>query len=254
MRTHWSEWILIVIGGLGVLLVMIGSVGAVVLAGHGRFMQGRIDLATLPDQNVAVGALKRNFPEDYREIENQIRYDQSRGEPMPAVAAEVDAMVTAALITKRPLAASASDEALVKLAKPQLAYFNYLRDRDVAMCAHYSTTGMTSEDKQRLRGTSGAQYDLAMSATMIDAAGEAADDGKTPSRHIMSAATGSAILAQLQKDGAAPALIAAIAAPNGLARAPLAMQCDGGIAIARAMNELPPNIVGNYYRALLSGG
>ena len=249
----WGERALIAVGALGILGALIAVPVFMTSKQRTAAAQEEAAITAMPQRSIMLGALQREFPAEYEDVVALVREVDKSGMNPDAARDRVDARIMAIINSKLPLAVNGSDASLAAMPAPQLAYFEYLRKRDVAMCARYGTQGLTADDRARLRGSSGVEFDQAVTAAMLHAAHDGAvNGGRSRWSGQMRPSTGAAIVAQLHRDGVSPTLIATMTSAAGLDRAPASQQCDGSVAIVRAVGSLGPAVTADYYRSILS--
>jgi hypothetical protein len=247
-----GDLILAIIGAVSLIGIVVVAAFAIPNARDMRRSRVEAEIKQMPDKSVLLAAMKRNFPADYAQVEAEARaQEQSFGAPANG-ARRFDVLIRQLIKSKQRLALSAPDAALARLSGPQVAYYDFLKDFDVDLCARYSTSGLTFEDAQQLAGTEGIALDQAVTATLLDAAGQGNPAAQVPLRFQLRPEDGDAILAQLRRQGTEPRLIALLTRPQGAIGAPPADACATGVAVAQTMKAMPPRIAAAWYRYNLS--
>jgi hypothetical protein len=247
-----SDNVLAIFGVIAIIgLVIVVTLGARWFLNDKRAKQEAM-IAEIPRQNKLMAAIKETTPPDFGTIEAIIRDGIENGQSHATVKALVTKRVQAIVRGRLALAIEASDEKLAGLAKPQLAYIEFLKSYDVAMCSRYGMGGLTPLDLAAVSETrNGRDRDHAVSAAIL----VAAKDGETAKiRRVtrdLPQATAAAVVAQLEKNGTRRALVDKIVSPSGLQGASMQTQCDGSIAITRAISQLPPRHAANYLAVVL---
>jgi hypothetical protein len=247
-----SDNVLAIFGVIAIIgLVIVVTLGARWFLNDKRAKQEAM-IADIPRQNKLMAAIKETSPPDFGTIEAIIRDGIENGQSHATVKALVTKRVQAIVRGRLALAIEASDEKLAGLAKPQLAYIEFLKSYDVAMCARYGMGGLTPSDLAAVAETrEGRDYDHAVSAAIL----VAAKDGETAKVRRVTRAlpqpTAEFIVVQLQKNGTSRALVDKIVSPSGLQGTSIQMRCDGSIAISRAISQLPPRHAANYLAVVL---
>ncbi len=249
-RTSIWEYLLVGFGGLCLASLMLGSLALGPIMSQMRLAQSEAAIKAMPERSAMLSALRKNFPDDYAQVENAVRAADRSGLPPEVARDRADATITMIVQAKQRLAVNASDEKLAAIAKPQLAYFEYLQRRDVKICADYAISGLTARDRAILYGSRGADLDQAVAVAMLEAAADAVSNNRPARTTVISLNTANVLVAQLRRDGTSPAILALIQSAQGLFGAPPAQMCAGGVAIARALTSVPPAAAAEYYRSI----
>ncbi len=244
--------LLLAAGGVfGLIGLAVGAVFGVTAFQRNRAAVQEAAIQGMSKRSILLGAIKETFPEDYVSIEKLVRQMESSGQNSDTARETVDGRIIALVRSKTHYVATASNEAMAGLARPQLAYVEFLRETDIGMCSRYSMTGLNADDLKRIRLSSGMKLDQEVTAAMLRAARDGFEHPKRRISSTISAPTARAIVERMQRDRVRPSLVARITSITGLNGASPTDQCEGGLAITRAIASLPPHVGGEYYRAQL---
>jgi hypothetical protein len=248
-----GDLILAAIGGVGLIGLALAAAFAIPKAAEMQRVANEAAIQNMPDKSALLAALKRNFPEDYRAFEDEVRMLDRTGDSRYA-GRRVDVRLRQIVAAKQRLAVNAPDLALAALALPHSRYYAFLEEFDTEMCGRYATSGLTFEDSQALNGTEGLALDQAVTASLLDAAGMAKPAPLTPRKRGIPPASADAIVSQMRQQGTSPRLMALLQRPQGSIGAPAADQCAIGRELSRALTALPDNVTADYFRFLLDVG
>ncbi len=238
-------------GVLGLIALGLAAVMGVNAFQRNRAAAEEASIQSMAKRSILLGALKENFPQDYSEIEKLVRQSDRTGQSSSAVRETIDRRIIELIRAKTHYVATASDEAMSGIARPQLDYVKFLSDTDTGMCSRYNMTGLNAADLKRVRLSSGMKLDQLVTAAMLHAARDGFDHQQRRVSSTVSPTTARAIIDRMQRDRVRPALVARITSITGLNGASPTDQCEGGLAISRAIASLSPHVGGEYYRAQL---